>query len=131
VALRRLDDEYAVVVGPLDAEELQLAPVELAQQWIGRAVVVWRQFEAGPELLGLGDQGLPVLWLQRSLAELGYFGEKPSGFFGTATLEGVRALQQRHALVPDGAAGPRTQMVLYDLLARYPLPRLVERGSSG
>ena len=39
----------------------------------------------------------------------------------------------RHALVeashsPDGAAGPRTQMLLYDLLERYPLPRLAARG---
>ena len=54
-----------------------------------------------------------------------------SGSFDESTFEGVRAFQVNHAIEADGAVGPRTQMLLYDLLERYPIPRLSERSTSG
>ena len=92
---------------------------EISRLWNGRAWVVWQSFEPIPELLLKGERGSSVAWLQGALSELGYYRGEPSGNFDQTTLEGVQALQSSHQLKPDGAVGPRTQMLLYDLLGRY------------
>ena len=43
----------------------------------------------------------------------------------------MKALQLTRQLEPDGAVGPRTKMVLYDLSERYPVPRLSQGGGRG
>ena len=114
---------------------LRIPARELEGQWNGEAWVIWNDYESIRPLLAFGEQGRSVVWLQGALAELGYYDGDASGLFDRSTREGVRALQRQRGLHPDGLAGPRTRMALYNLLGRYPVPRLValedERGDAG
>jgi hypothetical protein len=72
----------------------------------------------------MGREGRGVLWLQRSLAELHFFEERPNGIFDDDTLAAVARFQRENGLASDGVAGPLTQIALYGRLERYPVPRL-------
>jgi hypothetical protein len=56
-----------------------------------------------------GNTGIEVKILQGWLAVLGYYKANPDGSYGPKTVEAVRAYQNKHGLVADGAAGPITQ----------------------
>ncbi len=131
VSLSRLTSDTALLYGALGSGELKVAIREISRHWDGRAWIVWQSFEPIPRVLTLGEHGGAVEWLQGALAELGYYAGQPSGRFDRSTFNGVRALQVAHRLEPDGAVGPRTQMLLYDLLQRYDVPRLESRGGAG
>ena len=131
VSLSRLRGDSALIYGALGSGELKAPIDEISTHWDGRAWIVWQSFEPIPQILSLGEQGDAVEWLQSALAELGYYVGDPSGRFDLSTFNGVRALQVTHRLNPDGAVGPRTQMLLYDLLPRYDVPRLASRGGAG
>ena len=129
VALLRLDGELASIHGVIGAGPLWIPIDELAQQWDGDAWIAWNDFESIRPVLSFGEQGHSVTWLQSALGELGYFEGEPSGLFDNATRDGLREFQRERQLLPDGAAGPRTRMMLYDLLERYDVPRLVDAGT--
>jgi N-acetyl-anhydromuramyl-L-alanine amidase AmpD len=61
-------------------------------------------------------QSSSVLWVQLSLAQLGY-PVAPDGQVGRAYVEAVRRYQQDHGLVADGIAGPTTRRDLAGRLA--------------
>ncbi|MCK9928055.1 L,D-transpeptidase family protein [Frankia sp. Mgl5] len=61
-----------------------------------------------PGLLGPGDQGAPVLALQRRLVELGYWLGEPNGIYGALTVQAVLAAQKVAGLERDGLVGPAT-----------------------
>ncbi|MDG2050428.1 MAG: peptidoglycan-binding domain-containing protein, partial [Myxococcota bacterium] len=71
-----------------------------------------------------GDQGAGVLWVQEALQRLGDYRGDITGEYDGPTASGVRNFQRRHGLVPDGVAGPITQMQLYGDLDEYEPPRL-------
>ncbi|MDJ0864800.1 MAG: AAA family ATPase [Myxococcota bacterium] len=123
VALRWLDAEWAELVGVSQAGPVSVSRAELMRTWGGEAWIVWRDFEPLPDLLRPGDSGEPVLWLQRSLAQLGFLPTGPSGYFDTGTELAVRAFQADRRLQPDGTVGPLTKMSLYEALG-YTVPRL-------
>jgi hypothetical protein len=129
LALTQLDGQRAQLHGLSGGVPLRVPLDELYEQWQGDAWVIWNDFEAIRPVLALGEQGRSVEWLQRALAELGYYYGEPSGLFDVSTSDGLRAFQHGRALHADGLAGPRTRMVLYDLLDRYQVPRLAERPS--
>ncbi len=131
VALAKLDAEAGILYGALGSGGLRVPRDEISRLWSGRAWVVWQSFEPIPELLLKGERGSSVAWLQGALSELGYYRGEPSGSFDQTTVEGVQALQSSHQLKPDGAVGPRTQMLLYDLLGRYEIPRLDDQRDAG
>lgn len=60
-----------------------------------------------------GDEDEYVLALQKKLYELGYLTVKPTGYYGTATVEGVKKFQQKKGMTADGIAGIATQKALY------------------
>jgi general secretion pathway protein A len=124
VALRGLGDELGLIVGATGEEVLPVAVGELELQWEGEAWVVWDAVEGVPEMLAVGSEGGAVVWLQRSLADLGYYHGEASGFFDGSTRAGVMALQLDSSLTPDGVVGPRTQMAVNALLERNDVPRL-------
>lgn len=130
-ALCRLDDAGALLHGATGQGPLRFSLGEVEERWSGRAFVAWQDFESIPEVLAMGERGGAVAWLQAALAELGYYGGEASGLFDRPTRDGLRVFQRSRNLTPDGAAGPRTQMVLYDALGRYDVPRLRDRGESG
>lgn len=57
---------------------------------------------AEPYEMKLGDDGADVKRMQSRLAELGYFDDKISGFFGVATEDAVKAFQKKNKLDVDG-----------------------------
>ena len=94
------------------------------QQWDGEGWVAWDDFEAIRPVLAFGEQGESVSWLQTALIELGYLEGETTGLFDSQTRDALRVFQVENELLPDGMAGPRTRMVLYDRLDRYGVPRL-------
>ncbi len=60
-----------------------------------------------------GDEDEYVLALQKKLCELGYLTVKPTGYYGSATVEAVGKFQQKKGLTADGIAGIATQKALY------------------
>jgi general secretion pathway protein A len=131
LALRHLDGHRALLYGATGRGPLRLPLDEVGERWTGRAFVVWQDFESIPDVLALGERGDAVAWLQSALFELGYCRDAASGLFDRSTRDCLQAFQQSRNLRPDGAAGPRTQMVLYDVLGRYQVPRLRDREGSG
>lgn len=69
----------------------------------------------------MGNRGVVVEHLQRSLADLGYHSGAIDAHFGQATRAAVLAFQADHRLVADGVAGPRT----WDVLENDPKPRAI------
>ena len=131
LALRHLDGHRALLYGATGRGPLRLPLDEVGERWTGRAFVVWQDFESIPDVLALGERGDAVAWLQSALFELGYCRGAASGLFDRSTRACLQAFQESRNLLPDGAAGPRTQMVLYDVLGRYQVPRLRDREGSG
>jgi general secretion pathway protein A len=125
VSLAVLGSEHGVLFGVEDSGGLETRLSEIESQWNGEAYVIWEAFEAIPDVLMLGQSGRGVVWLQEGLGELGYYEGEVTGLFDRATEAGVTALQNSRDIEADGAVGPRTQMILYDMLDRYRLPRLV------
>jgi len=129
VLIERLEGDAAWLRG-LGAPEAVRVPLgELSAQWDRTAYVAWRNSAALPELLARGDRGEPVIWLQQTLAQLGYFSGVANGEFDSPTASAVRAFQRASALTPDGAVGPYTQLLLYRAAdGASASPRLVAQG---
>jgi general secretion pathway protein A len=122
--LAQIDPRMVLLEG-LGAEPLRVPAAELERFWSGEALVAWRDHAALPPLLGPGDAGPSVRWLQESLAQLGFFADEPDGEFGVPTEQAVRAFQAEEALEADGWVGPLTKIRLYDRLPGYaPAPRI-------
>ncbi len=64
------------------------------------------------------DTGNDVTRLQKRLAELNYFKQDATGFYGPYTTEAVVAFQKRNDLSADGIAGPKTLDKLYSADAK-------------
>jgi len=111
--LERLEGDAAWLRGLAGSDAVRVPLGELSAHWDRTAYVAWRNLAALPELLTSGDRGEPVIWLQQTLAQLGYFSGIANGEFDAATTRAVRAFQRASALTPDGAVGPYTQLLLY------------------
>lgn len=59
-----------------------------------------------------GMKGTDVDSFQRRLKELGYL-NKVTGYYGTETVEAVKAFQERNKLTADGKAGEQTFALIY------------------
>jgi hypothetical protein len=111
--LERLDGDAAWIRGLGATDPVRVPLGELSAHWDRSAYVAWRNAAGLPELLTLGQQGAGVIWLQQTLGQLGFFSGAASGDFDAETARAVRAFQRSYALVPDGAVGPYTQLLLY------------------
>lgn len=78
---------------------------------------------SNPQILRLGDRGLPVSALQESLAVAG-FCNRVNGVFDAPTQAAVRSFQQSKGLIADGVVGPQTRAVLPAIGGLNPLPPL-------
>jgi general secretion pathway protein A len=122
--LRHLDDGAASLLGLGGATLVRVPEAELAAHLDGEAFVAWRDFVSLPPVLRGGHAGTSVYWLQTTLAELGFYGARPSGRYDDPTRSAVRAFQTSRGLEPDGEVGPATKISLYDALGDYRFPRL-------
>ncbi len=68
--------------------------------------------------LQAGDSGGDVKRLQNQLYDLGYYGEKRNGYFGTATQAALSAFQTKNKLNASGVADQETRDVLFSSKAR-------------
>lgn len=59
-----------------------------------------------------GTRGKQVANLQQRLAQLGYFKETVTGYFGSVTKKAVVQFQQAEGLDPDGIVGEKTKATL-------------------
>lgn len=59
-----------------------------------------------------GTRGDDVSDLQRKLIELGYI-KKETGYYGSETVEAIKAFQKRNSLAQDGKAGEHTLDAIY------------------
>ena len=126
VLLTGLDGEQATLVGLTGDVPLQVPWSEVARYWTGDLHVAWRDFAKLPAMLGPGQRGEPVLWLQGSLQSLGFLSESDrSGIFDAATSDAVRSFQRSRHLTVDGNVGPLTKAMLYEALPDFAIPRLV------
>jgi general secretion pathway protein A len=98
---------------------------ELQAVWHGSALVPWQEPVAMPDLLEPGMEGQAVQWLQRTLANLGYFDGDANGRYGPATAQAVRSFQRSAALEEDGTVGAITQLRLQEQLTAGQVPRLL------
>lgn len=65
-----------------------------------------------------GDEGGDVRRLQNQLYDLGYYGQKRNGYFGSATEEALSAFQHKNKLNATGVADQETRDVLFSSKAR-------------
>ncbi|MGH8161521.1 MAG: peptidoglycan-binding domain-containing protein, partial [Gammaproteobacteria bacterium] len=119
-----------VVVETLSADGVTLAagpgythrfPVSaFAALWYGRMWLLWRP-PHGVSVMRPGMTGAAVSWLRHAL---GLPVRGADSTYDKQLEAAVRAFQRRHALVPDGIAGPETLMVLRRSLGDVSGPRL-------
>jgi general secretion pathway protein A len=124
IVLRELDAWHATLDGVGPTGSVRVSAAELAALWDGEAWVAWRDFESLPDFLQQGVNARALLWLQESLASLGFYRGPITGRFDGETQAAVRAFQRSRALTEDGMVGPRTKMALYGSLNQYAVPRL-------
>lgn len=72
------------------------------------SVLVYSPVSADSQLLSYGSENGLVYELQLALADLGYFYEEPTGYFGDITRDAVISYQSDAGLYVDGIAGPET-----------------------
>lgn len=130
LAVTGFDADRVHVGGLLPGRTLSVPIAELEDRWLETGIVVWERFEPVPPLLGQGDEGGGVIWLQRALAELRLYTGPVSGSFDAATRAALLRFQRERGLAADGIAGPLTQIALYASLDRYPVPRLSQGSAS-
>lgn len=106
-------------------EERELPLRVISGNWFGRAHLFWRNFEGLGVYLTVGSVGQSVKRLHTLLHRAQVYPEPPSTTFDRKTEEAVALFQRANRLVPDGAVGPFTMIMLYNSLPGYPHPRLV------
>ena len=131
VALLAQNGPLVEIAGIRKGASLSVSAEALADHFTGRAWVGWRPYLEIPELIGEGERGAGVLWLQEALSRLGYGDIPITGVYDPATASGVEYFQQTHGLRIDGLAGPFTQMLIYGELEEYSPPRLDDDGDAG
>jgi general secretion pathway protein A len=92
--------------------------------WNGKAHIVFKDPEALRYDLAPGGGGPAVRKLQTMLAAAGVLDAPPNGLYDALTENAVRRFQEARHVTVDGVAGPITQILLYNSLARFERPTL-------
>ena len=77
-----------------------------------------------------GTTGTDVTSFQERLRELGYL-DKVTGYYGTETIEAVKAFQERNDLAVDGKAGENTFNLIYSPNAVESADKVAEERRTG
>jgi general secretion pathway protein A len=97
---------------------------ELEPLFTGRAFLFWRNALDLPSAFSAGARGRRVGDLQRLLKEAGSAGPRVDGVYGRRTIEAVMDFQRRQGLPSDQTLGMETLLLLYQVSARYDVPKL-------
>jgi hypothetical protein len=121
VLLRRLDRSgNSVVVG--NSVAMSLPAFDSA--WNGKAHILFKDPDGLHYDLAPGGGGPAVRKLQTMLSAAGVLDATPTGLYDDLTENAVRRFQEAHHVNVDGVAGPITQILLYNSLARFERPTL-------
>ncbi len=126
-----------VVVGGLDDEHVSLyrdglamrAPIAvLDERWSGDYLLLWRTPPFGGRIIARTDPGDAIVWLRERLALLpdSELTVDPARY-DADVVAAVRSFQREQGLNSDGVAGPRTLIMLSNVLADLDVPRLSQR----
>lgn len=135
VLMKELDGDGATIVGAQASR--RISRKSLTRLWTGSFIMVWR---ANGEVSYIRDNmiGEVVAWLRRRLTHA--MGPSPDlepgsqpRIFDQQLAARVQQFQQAHGLEPDGIVGPRTQIMLNNVIpipADTPTlrPEMVEKG---
>ena len=117
-----MDDQRVFI--KVDGEPLVVETGVLDRFWLGRAHVLWKDFEGLGPTFGEEGRGVPVARLQNVLRRAGLYTGPASGEFDPATASAVLDFQRSRLLVADGRVGRLTRIVLYAAAGGYPRPTL-------
>jgi len=92
--------------------------------WNGKAHILFKDPEGLRYDLAPGGGGPAVRKLQAMLTSAGVLDASPTGLYDALTENAVRRFQESHHVTVDGVAGPITQILLYNSLARFERPTL-------
>jgi general secretion pathway protein A len=123
-----------VVVGGLDEEHALLrrdgvamrVPIALLdERWSGDYLLLWRTPPFGGSVIGRTDPADAIAWLRERLALLpdSSLSVDPARY-DADVVAAVRRFQSAQGLDSDGVAGPRTLIMLSNVLADLDVPRL-------
>ncbi|MBW2064239.1 MAG: AAA family ATPase [Deltaproteobacteria bacterium] len=112
LVVKEVKGEGAVVIDGRGKERF-LERALLMEGWGGEVSFVypsrWRS-----AYLSMGSKGSRVLWVQKTLKEMGYMVET-TGHYDDRTKRAVRKFQGEFGLDADGIVGPRTSALLYQM----------------
>jgi general secretion pathway protein A len=122
--LRTLESEHAQLEGLAPGQTLRVAQADLMRHLDGEVYAVWRDYEALPDVLGLGASGESVVWVQSALSDLGFYTGPVHGRYDDATREAVLSFQRSRDIATSGAVDAHTKLSLYSALPGYATPTL-------
>ncbi|KAA6187019.1 AAA family ATPase [Thiohalocapsa marina] len=123
VIVAGLDDEHVVLQHAGGDRVLPIADID--ERWSGDFLLLWRLPPPGVELIGRSAGPVALAWLRERLAALpGAVIAVEPPVYDQALESAVRQFQSRQGLVVDGIAGPRTLMLLRNVLASTDEPHL-------
>ncbi|HKZ73157.1 MAG TPA: AAA family ATPase [Steroidobacteraceae bacterium] len=131
VVLSALDDAHGHI--ELGGQTHQIAVAELARQWLGDYVLLWKPGTHTVKNLAAGMRGDEVRWLRQTLQRLQgeAAGDATSDYFDAELSRLVMDFQRRNRLAVDGVAGVQTQVVLESAVAGGDSPLLRQQPQSG
>ncbi|MGB5834600.1 MAG: AAA family ATPase [Thiohalocapsa sp.] len=123
VIVSGIDDEHATLEHGGGLFRVPIAVLD--ERWSGDYLVLWRLPPTGGRVIGRGSGGDSVAWLREQLASLpgSELGAKPARYDAQMT-EAVKRFQSEQGLSVDGVAGPRTMILLSNVLVAADVPRL-------
>ncbi|NIQ00216.1 MAG: AAA family ATPase [Nitrospinaceae bacterium] len=111
--------------GVFQTDQLVEMPLALFESvWTHKAWIVWKNFEQLPGNMRAGFEGPESQWLQQQLSVLGFYKQKPILRYGDRTADAVAKFQRYYNIKDHGRFDTETQMILYNRLPAYPVPRL-------
>jgi len=116
-------DDRGVVLS-VDGAPVWADAAFLDRVWLGRAHILWRDFESLGRTFGAETRGPQVARLQRLLARVGAYGGAATGVFDATTTDAVLGFQRSRLLEADCRVGRFTRIVLYAAAGSYPRPTL-------
>ncbi|MGD9408680.1 MAG: AAA family ATPase [Thiohalocapsa sp.] len=123
VVVGGLDDEHALLYQNGVAMRVPIAVLD--ERWSGDYLLLWRPPPFGGRVIADGDPADAIGWLRERLALLpGSELTVDPARYDTDVKAAVRGFQVTQGLVPDGIAGPRTLIMLSNVLADLDVPRL-------
>jgi general secretion pathway protein A len=123
VVVGGLDDEHALLYQ--DGIAMRVPIAVLDERWSGDYLLLWRPPPFGGRVIADRDPADAIGWLRERLALLpGSELTVDPARYDADVRAAVRGFQVAQGLVPDGIAGPRTLIMLSNVLADLDVPRL-------